>query len=1320
MELLVLTLLSTFACGQVSVSYLRDCHYYQQNCPPGQFDCRCEDGEESVQTEECIPWSSVCDASRDCSNGADEVDCLCPAGMFQCSTCEQGGLEDCRSVFQCIDENLRCDFLTDCVTSKDEFDGHCIDDRGFDCGDGIFVSRDYLCDGLNDCPNGTDELSCPDCLLPHKPYACECYASNQCEGEGSCFGDMDICDGKADCIDGSDEHDCDSCSSPNSLHCACNQTGSCEGRRCYEEHLQCNGYADCVDGSDEWDCECPPWSPLRCACNQIGNYTCHGYGAKCYEEVEACDDAVECEDDSDETNCNICPEANPNPCACNQRGNQTCTELQCYPDRWKCDGYVNCEDGSDEWNCECPASRPLPCACNQGGKKVCSSYWWQCYTEEELCDGIESCSDESDEWNCDPCPQSRPLNCACNQHINNCHEAPCILETYRCDGYADCEDNSDELDCDLCTSERPNPCACNQMGNNTCLGGGWQCYKEIDKCNSFYDCDDDSDEVNCTCPADSFRCPCFHENFPTCPLSEGCFPTHYVNDGECDCDDCSDEQQIITTHRRKCGSCDVNIFWINDTSACISPWCDVTTCYRVLSLECLDYDCKHYQYLCTSSCSNDTITGDCTVLQCADRSPILGAQEFCNIRPDCADGSDEIIQDVGFKCSPTFSPNQCVLPQWNLYDDVAQCYDNSDLCFDEDGSFHCFRCLDNKLIIASRQACDGRIDCHDASDECLCENANVTTMCPQIFLDSNMLQCSDGINLVTETSSRNQVLSETKSMCAGMDCELPVESPVVTSCLNKNIQIQATRCDGRPECKDFSDECELCPNSPDFCSDDCASFYQLGDRYCDGEIDEAWIYLNRSDCPKGFDERNCPKRFKCPAGSKISIDVLQVCDGRADCNDRSDESNCPSRYKCEARGGFVSIPRTLVLDGQRDCLDGSDEFVPSIFSSPYNLIGNTNLERWYWVIAVVIIVGNAHVFILSVKQLKKKGISREAKSNHILILNLSVSDCLMGVYLFIILGKSVEYAGRYSEIDYEWRTSTICSIAGMISLISSETSCFVILILTTFRIYCVFWPFKAQTSSAKIWIVTVILAWVISILLAILPSNTLSYFSRGFIFISQFSSSDTVTKDFITSFACRLTLITNTTMDGDISDPQERVKSFLDTRFPQFAPLGEIGYYGTTSVCLPTFFAKPSDNFRIYSLVIITCNLVSFLSVCVGYIMIWRKSSNRPARSELAKKQSSNLQRRITMLIVTDMVCWIPICIMTYLSIGGVNLPPGIEIFTAGVLLPINSALNPLIYSPFVERYIKLLGEKLRSLPKVGRNNSGTELSEISRRGIST
>ncbi|XP_076825994.1 uncharacterized protein LOC143471428 [Clavelina lepadiformis] len=1159
--------------------------------------------------------------------------------MFQCSTCEQGGQEDCRSVFQCIDEGLVCDRSFHCITGKDEYGGQCVEDRGYDCEDGSFASQNARCNGVFSCSNDRDEVDCPTC------------ANNACEES------------------------------------SCNET-----------KLRCDGFAHCLDGRDEWNCGCPEWRKFRCGCNQMGNYTCSGTGWKCYSDIEKCDGDAHCEDGSDEENCEICPEANPNICACKRLGNESCGGLQCYPDAWKCDGFMGCDDGSDEWNCECPSHRPLPCACNQNGTSTCALGQGQCYSEEiELCNGNQYCSDGSDEWNCDPCPPQRPLKCGCNQQDNTCQRVPCIAESYRCDGTSHCEDDSDELDCDVCTLERPHRCACNQVGNNTCLGSDWQCYREGERCDTRVDCRDDSDELNCTCPMDTFKCPCFRDRFPLCPMSEGCLPMHYVNDGKCDCDDCSDEEQIITAYTRKCGSCDVTVFWMNDTSVCISPWCDVTTCYRVPSLECLTHDCEQYQHICTSSCSNDTTAGDCKVLQCADRSLIFAAQDFCNIRTDCADGSDEIIQDFGFKCSPTFSLNQCLLPQWNLYDNVAQCYDNSDLCFDEDGSFHCFRCVDNDLIIASRQVCDGRIDCYDASDECLCENANASTMCQQTFFYTNPIQCSGDVNSATENSGSIQSISELSTLCTGTNCQSSIQD-IYVNCFTKETQIQATLCDGRPECKDFSDECSSCPAPPDFCFDDCASFYQLGDRYCDGEIDEAWIYLNRSDCPKGFDERNCPKRFKCPTGSKVSVDVLQVCDGRADCDDRSDESNCPSRYKCEARGGFVSIPTTMVLDGQRDCLDGSDEFIPGIFSSRFNLIGNRDLERWFWIAAVIIILGNAHAFVLNVKKLKEQKTKPRVKPHDILILNLTLSDCLMGVYLFIILGKGVEYAGRYSEFDYEWRTSTLCSIAGMICMISSEASCFVILTLTIYRMFFVLLPSKSRLLSNTTWIVAVTFAWIASFLLALLP-NTLPYFSRGYVFISQFSSSDTVSNDFLMTFACRLSHITNKTMDEGISDPEGRANAFLGDNFPQFAPLGEIGFYGTTSVCLPTFFANPTDRFWIYSLVIISCNLVSFLSVCAGYIMIWKKTSS----SEQAKKQSGTVQRRITGLIITDMVCWIPICIMAYLSIAGVHLPPGIEIFTAGVLLPINSALNPLIYSTFVERYMISLGEKLRSVVRTRR-----------------
>ena len=94
-----------------------------------------------------------------------------------------------------------------------------------------------------------------------------------------------------------------------------------------------------------------------------------------------------------------------------------------------------------------------------------------------------------------------------------------------------------------------------------------------------------------------------------------------------------------------------------------------------------------------------------------------------------------------------------------------------------------------------------------------------------------------------------------------------------TNCATKfKTSTGAILCDRRPECKDYSDECE-CSNPPSYCHDACHSHFPMGDRYCDGVEDPAWQFINKPECPKGFDVLDCPMRFKCKAKGKLSIDV---------------------------------------------------------------------------------------------------------------------------------------------------------------------------------------------------------------------------------------------------------------------------------------------------------------------------------------------------------------------------------------------------------------------------------------------------------------
>ncbi|XP_076802491.1 uncharacterized protein LOC143446638 isoform X2 [Clavelina lepadiformis] len=1022
------------------------------------------------------------------------------------------------------------------------------------------------------------------------------------------------------------------------FNCRCQDDSTGEPAECIPSSWVCDGKRDCRNFADEIDCVCDP-----------AEFQCYGGGDvrlyQCIDESKVCDnvwgDCINMRDDGDEM------------CGKGFR----CNSGLYIQSAWKCDKTDDCGDNADEIDCPCPQNK---CACNKNEDSTCGT-GNKCYSDEEKCDASAQCSDGSDERNCSNICSARKLfRCACNKIGDYSCDGigyVCYEKGYRCDSLAHCTDGSDQWNCTTsCTDGRPLRCACNKVDNYTCNGTGNVCYSLQERCNTKMQdtltrtqiCLDLSDEMNCTCPENTFTCSCFHLNFPSCNMNVGCIPKENVNDGKPDCPSGNDEEYIKALNEVTCGSCDVVIIRLENITLCNSPWCDKTTCYTVPSLQCADYDCSSSEVICSTYCSDNNTEANCNkFLQCSDQNVILN-QNFCNGKSDCSDGSDEVISKPGFKCSAKASAISCVLPQWNLYDNIPQCYDQSDLCFGEDGSFHCFKCLDNHLIISPKQVCDGVIDCHDLSDECLCENTTAPD-CVDIFLKTT--QCTK-IHLKYTNSKSNNA----SSPCFSPGCASFSQNISLITCKTKWGEIRATECDGRPECIDLVDECQSCPNRDTlaFCNDTCHSYFPMGERYCDGYVDEAWRYLKDFNCPRGFDESDCPMRFLCKSAQKVSIDILQLCDGIEDCDGGIDEENCTGRHYCTAKvGNQKSIPKTSVLDGKQDCVDGSDEYIPSIFSSSRNMIGNLGLKIWLWIVTIITILGNFYVVVLSISSLRENRAKEGSACNHFLIINLSISDCLMGVYLMIILVKDFQYSGKYSEFDYEWRSSFLCSFAGSLCVISSQTSCFLMALLTAYRLYAFMYPFKALRTSTNPWKVAA-------------------------------------------DFACRVAALTNTSRDLDFNS-WEGVRRFLENKFPQYAPRGEIGYYGTTSVCMPRFYVNRSDTFWVYSISIITLNLFSFMFVLAGFSLIGWKMRNRPPLSGNAQKQNTKINYRITRIIVSDFLCWIPICIMVYVSFSGVKLPDGVEIFTAGVLLPINSAFNPILYSPYIETKVEILWKSIRS-----------------------
>ncbi|CAK8690636.1 unnamed protein product [Clavelina lepadiformis] len=824
--------------------------------------------------------------------------------------------------------------------------------------------------------------------------------------------------------------------------------------------------------------------------------------------------------------------------------------------------------------------------------------------------------------------------------------------------------------------------------------------------------------MNCTCDEGQFTCGCFTSTVPSCDKNRGgCIPLEKVNNGKHDCADNTDEPLILSLQNLQCGSCDLSVYRLNNKTDCEIigfPTCDNSTCFSIASVECIEYNCTKTQTICTSFCPSESSSVNCTnLLQCSDQSTIL-SYNFCDGKAECFDKSDEVLFNPGFKCSSKVSPSKCVLPQWNLYDSVAQCYDQSDICFGDDDSFNCFRCLDRRLIISANQVCDDVIDCYDLSDECLCPNNNLS-ICATVFanLEPSKLQC----NMHQLNCSSSKLLIPDVICNEKIECENAVDEEncvhVLTTvsstirCRSKSGDVNAKRCDGRPECSNFQDECS-CDNSPEFCNDTCSSYFPMGDRYCDGFVDQAWVYLNDTTCKQGFDELYCPKRFYCKAGKKVSIDVIQTCDGKVDCDNGLDElaENCSNRrFYCQSRsGGLISIPRSLIFDGKRDCIDGTDECpidnADNVFSSFTEMIASLPLRIWFWGVACVTISGNFYVFTTTLKTLFKKNLSDVTRCNHILVLNLAFADLLMGIYLLIICIKSIEYSGSYCFFDFQWRTSWLCIAVGSLAFISSETSCFVMAIITAFRLYNLYRPFQARTSSTNVWKVSVVFAWILSVLIVIFPSLLSDYFIHSVWFPNPILKAETVTDNNVIEFACRLASLTNTTIEQS-GNTWLSAKTFLQSKHPSLAPKGEVGYFGETSVCMPRFYTSYGDRGWVFSTMLITLNFLCFVFVVISYALIYKKTSNRPIETSNTQKQARKLQNRLARLIFTDFLCWIPVCLMAYLKLAGVYLSPDVYAISAGVLLPINSALNPLLYSPFMDKLLQGLLKKCRAiLPK--------------------
>ena len=246
------------------------------------------------------------------------------------------------------------------------------------------------------------------------------------------------------------------------------------------------------------------------------------------------------------------------------------------------------------------------------------------------------------------------------------------------------------------------------------------------------------------------------------------------------------------------------------------------------------------------------------------------------------------------------------------------------------------------------------------------------------------------------------------------------------------------------------------------------------------------------------------------------------------------------------------------------------------------------------------------------------------KSHGIYTSNLAMSDLLMGFYLLIIAGADHQFRGEYVLFDEDWRLGQLCQLAGFLGTFSSETSAVFILLITFDRFLAIQFPLRQhRLSMSHTWMLCGA-AWLTGLLIASVP----------------------------------------------VVMPDWEVYSF-------------------NSICVGLPLNRDAYRGSDYAVgIFIGMNSLLFLLIAIGQVLIYRANLVNSKSAALSEEQAKRrykrdlaIARQLSLIVITDFLCWCPVCVMGVMAQAGFSIPDSAYAWSAVVVLPVNSSINPLLYT---------------------------------------
>ena len=478
--------------------------------------------------------------------------------------------------------------------------------------------------------------------------------------------------------------------------------------------------------------------------------------------------------------------------------------------------------------------------------------------------------------------------------------------------------------------------------------------------------------------------------------------------------------------------------------------------------------------------------------------------------------------------------------------------------------------------------------------------------------------------------------------------------------------------------------------------------------------------------------------FSCGNGNCVTYD--QVCNLADDCGDNSDEENCTNHYRCEHSREYIYL--TKVCDKILDCNDFSDECNEECTT---NIIADTSLWIYTWVIAILSGLANGFVICYSLKQITGITTSRQLQ-NKILIILISIGDLLTGMYLLgisIIETKFTYFMNSplyYCKNRYEWLTGVGCSSLGVLNMMGSEISLFSMTLLSVIRTMNVGKMYKSSDIDRMCIIkitIKVIIILFLSALIALIPllATLENFFINGLrhdnipIFVGAPTKTQhlTILQEYYGPF---INLFSHISWKSIIN----LVGGMFTTEYGGISNR-RLQFYGNHGVCLFKYFVTKNDPQKLFTWIILSLNVLCVIIIAVSYVRIYCISKPPPIiKSQnnnlmnLRKKSHIKMKRKISIIILTDLLCWIPFIIICVCHSVELLDATQLYVYCSLIILPINAVINPLIYEEklwlifvYIWKRITMLMTYLKTkmctskqeIPQNNKNDRTTEMKDI-------